>query len=155
MVKKLGVFLLGVFAIGMVTGCGNNSPKTLVCTTTENSSGLKMDQEITAVFKGKKVDSLKLTVDSKAEDDAIKENWDSFASILKEQFSGKDAEGIKVTTKDDKKNYSYKVEINVDVTKAADKDLKEFNLNGIADAKDSIDDAKKDLEKAGYTCKIN
>lgn len=153
--KKLGIFLLGVFAIGMVTGCGNNSPKTLVCTTTENSSGLKMDQEITAVFKGKKVDSLKLTVDSKADDDAIKENWDSFAEILKEQFAGKDAEGIKVSTDNDKDNYSYKVTIDVDVTKASDKDLKEFNLDGIADAQDSIEDAKKDLETAGYTCKIS
>lgn len=151
--KKLGMFLVGLFAVGLVTGCGS-AEKTLICTMPQNESGLAMEQKVEAVFNGKKVTSLKLVVDSKAEDDAIKENWSTFSSVLKSQFEGLDADGIVVSTKDDSKNYIYTVTVDVDVTKAKDEDLKNFSLDGISSSKESIEDVKKQLEDAKYTCEI-
>ncbi len=151
--KKLGMFLVGLFAVTLVTGCGS-AEKTLVCSMKQNESGLAMEQKIEAVFNGKKVTSLKMSVDSKAEDEAIKENWSTFSSILKQQFEGLDADGIVVSTKEDAKKYTYTVSVDVDVTKAKDEDLKNFSLDGISASKDSIEDVKKTFEDQKYTCEI-
>ena len=51
------------------------------------------------------------------------------------------------------KDYTYKITIDVDVTKAKDEDLAEYDLDGLADAEGTYDSVKEQAEKSGFTCK--
>lgn len=146
--KRIGLLVVAVFGVLILTGCGG---KTLTCTNSESTSGLSMDQKIVATFNGEKVSRMKLEVEAKATSDLYKKNWDTLAKTLEEQYSNKNKDGIKVTTSN--KNYTYKISIDIDVKKAKDEDLKDYDLDGIASNKDSYDDAKKELESAGFKCK--
>ncbi len=144
--------LIAIFCGGLlITGCGK--AETLTCTNTQTASGVSMDQTVTIDFNGKKVNNIKMTVDSKATTDIIKKNWDVFASTLDKQYKSKDADGIKVTTKNDKDNYSYKIDIDIDLNKAKKDSLAEYNLGSIAGAKGTKKEVKESAEKSGFTCK--
>ena len=114
---KNAKILIAIFAVGiLVTGCGKK--ETLTCTTTQTTSGVKMNQEVVIDFNGKTVENIKMTVDSVATNDLIKKSWDVFASTLDKQYQKKDTKGIKVETKNDKDNYTYKIAIDIDLKKA-------------------------------------
>lgn len=148
--KKLKLFALAIIALLVMTGCGE---KTLTCTNTEEASGLEMGQEVVMKFKNDKVNYVKMTIDAKATSDTIKNNWDLFASTLKGQYSDTEKEGVKLTTKNDEKNYSYKISLEVDLEKASEDALAEYDLDGIADKDSSMEDVKKAAEEDGFTCK--
>lgn len=149
---KNAKILIAIFAVGiLVTGCGKK--ETLTCTTTQTTSGVKMNQEVVIDFNGKTVENIKMTVDSVATNDLIKKSWDVFASTLDKQYQKKDTKGIKVETKNDKDNYTYKIAIDIDLKKADKKSLAEYNLSSIANAKGKISDVKKSAENSGFTCK--
>ena len=80
--KKLRV--LGIsFALAscfLLAGCGNE--KVLTCSINQKQSGLSMDQIAEITFNDDKVTNVKLTVDSKATSDTIKDNWDTFTKSL-------------------------------------------------------------------------
>ncbi|MDD6223827.1 MAG: hypothetical protein PUB18_02375 [bacterium] len=149
--KKLKLFTLAIIAILVITGCG--SEKKLTCTNNKDSNGLKMDQEIVMKFKDKKVNYIQMTIDAKATNDTIKNNWDMFATQLESQYKETKEDGINLTVKNDKKNYSYKISLEVDLTKASEASLKKHSLDNIANKNSSIEDVKKEAEKSGFTCK--
>lgn len=150
--KKLRV--LGIsFALAscfLLAGCGNE--KVLTCSINQEQSGLSMDQIAEITFSDDKVSNVKLTVDSKATSDTIKDNWDTFTKSLDSQFPDSNKTGIKLTKENQEKDYTYKITIDVDVTKAKDKDLAEYNLDGLADAEGTYDSVKEQAEKSGFTC---
>jgi len=149
---KNGKILVAIFAVGvLLTGCGKK--ETLTCTNTQTASGVKMNQEVVIDFNGKTVENIKMTVDSEATTDIIKKNWDVFASTLDKQYKEKDANGIKVTTTNNKDKYTYKIAIEIDLAKADKKSLAEYNLSSIANAKGKLSDVKKSAEDSGFTCK--
>lgn len=148
--KKIKLLLFSLIAIVLLTGCGT---KTLTCTMTEEDSGLSMEQQIIAEFKNNEVQKLKISVDSIATNDLIKENWDIFAEALSSEFEPTEKEGIKITTENNKEKYSYKVSMEFDLTKANKEDLSEYDVDDIANEKSRLEDVKKAAEESGYTCK--
>ena len=148
--KKLKLLVVTVFGLLLLTGCGE---KTLTCTNSESSSGIDMGQEAVIKFKGEKVSYVKLTIDAKATSSLIKNNWSTFADTLGKQYTDKKATGIKVTTKNDSKNYTYKISIEVDVNKAKDDDLKDYSLDGIAEKTSTYKEVKESAEASGFKCK--
>ena len=149
--KKLKLLFIGVFVVLLVTGC--NTEKTLTCTNSIEDSGIKMEQEIVMKFKNNKINYVKMIVNSKATSDVIKSNWDVFASTMDSQYIPKETNGVKLTTSNDKENYQYNITLEVNLEKASNDSLKEYNLDGIADEDSSIDEVKKSAEKDGYKCK--
>jgi len=149
--KNLKILMAVLFCGILLTGCGKE--ETLTCTNTQSASGVKMDQEVSITFNGKKVKNIKMTVDSKATTDVIKENWDVFASTLDKQYKKKDSDGIKVETTNNKDKYSYVIDIEIDLDKANKDSLAEYNLSSIANAKGSKKEVKESAEKSGFTCK--
>ena len=151
--KKLRV--LGIsYALAtsfLLAGCGNE--KVLTCSINQKQSGLSMDQIAEITFNDDKVTNVKLTVDSKATSDTIKDNWDTFTKSLDSQFPDSNKTGIKLTKENKEKDYTYKITIDVDVTKAKDEDLAEYDLDGLADAEGTYDSVKEQAEKSGFTCK--
>lgn len=149
--KKVKLLFLGLFVILAVSGC--SSKKTLTCTNSLENNGIETKQKIVMKFKGNKINYVKMTVDNKAMSDVIKKNWEVFSSSIDKQYSKKDAAGIKLITSNDKENYIYNITLEVDLEKASNDSLKEYNLDDIADKDSSIDEIQKSAKKDGYTCK--
>lgn len=149
--KKLKLFALAIVALLVMTGCG--SEKTLTCTNTEEGSGLEMGQEVVMKFKDDKINYVKMTINAKATDDTIKDNWDLFASTISGQYSNTEEAGVKITTKNDEKNYSYKISLEVDLEKASEDALAKYDLEDITDKGSNMEDVKKAAEEDGFTCK--
>ena len=112
-----------------------------------------MGQTVEVTFNGDKVSNVKLIVDSKATSNTIKNNWKTFASTLDSQFPDSNKEGITLTKENKEADYTYKITIDVDVAKAKDEDLAEYNLDGLADAEGTYDSVKEEAENSGFTCK--
>lgn len=148
--KSFKIFAGSLVAMVLLTGCGT---KTLTCTKTEEDSGLSMKEEVTMKFKNNKVNYVKMSIDSTATDDDIKDNWGLFVSFLGSAYEEKDEDGIKISVKNDEENYAYKVSIEVDLEKAGEKALAEYDLDGIADSNSKLEDVKKEAEEDGFTCK--
>lgn len=147
--KLLGIAFMFVACLSL-SGCGK---KVLTCSTNQEQSGLSMDQTVEVTFNGDKVSNVKLIVDSKATSDTIKNNWKTFASTLDSQFPDSNKEGITLTKENKEADYTYKITIDVDVAKAKDEDLAEYNLDGLADAEGTYDSVKEEAENSGFTCK--
>lgn len=147
--KVLGIFVM-LGSCLLLTGCGN---KVLSCSISQEQSGLNMKQTVEVTFDGKKVSNLKLIVDSKATSDTIKDEWKLFVNSLDSSFPDTNKTGIKLTKENNAKNYTYQITLDIDVTKAKEKDLAEYDLDSIADASGTYDSVKEQAEKSGFTCK--
>lgn len=146
---KLFAILTG--AVLLVTGCGGE--KTLTCTNSEESSGIKMSQEVTMTFKDDKVTYVKMSIDNEATEDTIIDNWDMFVSMLDSQFEESDEDGVSLSTNNDTDNHIYNVSLEIDLEKASDDALSEYGLDGITEENASYEDTKKEAEADGFTCK--
>ena len=151
MVRGVKLFAILAVSVLFMTGCGGE--KTLTCTNSEESSGIKMNQEVTMTFKDDKVTYVKMSIDNEATDDTIIDNWDMFASMLDSQFEETDKDGVSLKTNNNKDKHIYNVSLEIDVEKASDDALSEYGLDGIADANATYEDTKKDAEADGFTCK--
>ena len=151
MVRGVKLFAILAVSVLFMTGCGGE--KTLTCTNSEESSGIKMNQEVTMTFRDDKVSYVKMSIDNEATDDTIIDNWDIFASMLDSQFEETDKDGVKLSTDNNTDKHIYNVSLEIDVEKASDDALSEYGLDGIADANATYEDTKKDAEADGFTCK--
>lgn len=145
--KLLVIVVIGLFCL---TGCGE---KTLTCTHSEEDSGLKMDQEIAMTFKDDTVTRVKMSISATATDDDIKDYWGSFISMMESQYEEKNEDGVKLTLTNDEDNYKFNMTVDIDVTKASDDALAEYDLDGIADTTATYEDTKAEAEADGFTCK--
>ena len=150
--REVKLFAILTAVVLLVTGCGNNE-KTLTCTNSEEGSGIKMDQEVTMTFKDDKVTYVKMSIDNEAVDDTIIDNWDMFVSMIESQFEEKKEDGVNLTTNNDTDNHIFNVSLEIDLEKASDDALSEYDLDGIADESATYEDTKKDAEADGFTCK--
>lgn len=152
--KKLKVLLLVVMVAIMTTGCGKE--KTLTCSNTQSESGVSMEQKVTLTFNNNKVNHMAISMDAKADSDLIKQGWSTFATTLETTYKDQNKEGVKVTTKNDDKNYVFNITFDIDLKTASKESLNAYgvgSLYGIADQKSNIDDVKKAAEASGFSCK--
>ena len=149
--KKIKYLVIALVALILITGCGKSDK--LVCTMEEESTGLKMSQTVTIDYNEDKIKGLSLAFAFKAVDDSIKSNWELFSSSLDSQFKTTSSDGIKVTTKNDAKKYTYSLNMQINLAKATEDELDEYDLAGIVDSTESRAEVKKYFEDEGYTCK--
>ena len=150
--KKFRNFAIVLAIVVLASGCGNS--KKLTCSMKDDMSGMETSQNVTVNFKDEKVEKINLSIDFSITDDSIKENFDEFSKMLDEQYENMESSSaVKLTTKSDKKNYKYNVTININAKDAKEEDLDQYGMSNLVDSKVSIEDAKKEFEDLGYTCK--
>ena len=151
MVRAIKLFGCLTVAAFLLTGC--SSEETLTCSMEDESSGVSMEQIVEMTFKDDKINKVKMTVNTKATDDTMKENWDLIASSMDEQFDEKSSDGVSLSKDNDADNHTYKVELSVDLDKATEDSLSEYGLDGITDDDSTLEETKKEAEDSGFTCK--
>lgn len=147
---KKKYFMIGVLALSIATlsGCVGEV-KTLECTKTSDSEGMKMNELIKAEFNGNKVTNIDMNISfdiTGQQDGFAKTLEDSLKKSFDEEYGDKKGVDYKVNTTSKEVGVSIKMELD----KMTDADKKELNVEG---GYDTYDDSKKDLEKEGYTCK--
>lgn len=147
---KKKYFMIGVLALSIATlsGCVGEV-KTLECTKTSDSEGMKMNELIKAEFNGNKVTNIDMNISfdiTGQQDGFAKTLEDSLKKSFDEEYGNKKGVDYKVNTTSKEVGVSIKMELD----KMTDADKKELNVEG---GYDTYDDSKKDLEKEGYTCK--
>ncbi len=148
--KGLKTVFIVIIGLLCLTGCGE---KRLTCTHEENDSGVKTNQKIEMKFKDDKVTAIKMSIDSKATDEEAKSSWNMVTSLLEAAYEEVDEEGLKVTFKNDEKNYSYNLTFDVDLAKVKEENLEKYDLDSIVDSTSSLEEVKKSAEEDGFTCK--
>lgn len=151
MVRAAKLFGCLLVATVLLTGC--SSEETLTCSMEDESSGVSMEQVVDMTFKDDKINKVKMTVNTKATNDTMKENWDLIASSMDEQFDEKTSDGVSLSKNNDADNYTYKVELSVDLDKATEDSLSEYGLDGITSDNSTLEETKKEAEDSGFTCK--
>lgn len=147
---KKKYFMIGVLALSIATlsGCVGEV-KTLECTKTSDSEGMKMNELIKAEFNGNKVTNIDMNIsfDTTGQQDGFAKTLeDSLKESFDDKYGNKKGVDYKVNTTSSEVGVSIKMELD----KMTDADKKELNVE---DGYDTYDDSKKDLEKEGYTCK--
>lgn len=153
MMKKFKLLLVVVMVAILTTGCG--STKKLSCSMDQSMMGINMGLNVSFKFKNEKVSNLTMKITMKAENDAIKEGWSDAVASLNEQYKDESAEGVKLSTKNDDKNYTYTVTLDVDLNKASKESLEKYDLDefyDIAKEKTDIEEVKKSAEADGFKC---
>jgi len=148
--KKFRILACSLLAVLVLTGCGS---KTLTCTKSETSSGLDMTQEIKIVFKGDKVKDLNAKFGIVAVEQTIKNSWDTLVPLWAVEFPETNEDGIKVSVKNDKNNYSFQAIIEIDADKVSESSLETYDLDGLTETGVGFEQAKENFEGMGYTCK--
>lgn len=143
---KKYIFFSFFFFLFVLTGCSN---KTLHCTKEDVSNeDLKMVNRLETRFSGDKVTNVKSTMEVEASGIYTK-HIDTLKSTLEEQFTDvKEKKGVHFTSKVKGKTITVVLDMNMKQMDA--ETLEEFN---IVKTSEKYEDAKKRLEKDGYTCK--
>ena len=129
----------------MCSGCGKT--KTLVCTKTEDATGMTITSEMSTDFKNDSIQTIKMDMNVKLDSSYVKYK-DTIKESLEQQYSKyKDAKGVKYSAdvKDDVISFSLTID-NKAISKETRTGLK---LSG--SEKYSVN--KKTLEDQGYSCK--
>ena len=148
--KLLSLVLIFVLCF-LLTGCGNE--KVLSCSKTEEDSGLIMTQKVDMTFKDDKLTNVKMTINTEASDDDIKDNWSYFVSVLDGQFQETNTNGIKLTKNNNEDDYTYTVVLDADLKAASEEDLANYDLDSLVDSDETYDSLKEQAEEDGFTCK--
>ena len=144
---KKGLYIgVALLSTCLLSGCGS---KTLKCTRENNyNDEMKMNQELKVSFENNKVTKLKLDTKVILNNDYA-EYKDTFKTQLEDEFKEiKEAEVFKYSSKDNNDVFVFTIEENVNKMNKETKD--KFN---IINPEQSYDEAKKEFENNGYTCK--
>ena len=147
--KTIIILVIGLFCL---TGCGE---KKLVCTSTEDEDGIRMDQEITVTYKEDQVTNVKLNLDATATEEA-QEYWAIFTSVMEAQFNDTiengNEEGVKINMDTDDDNYRMNFSMEFDLIKVSNEVMEEYSIEEIVDSNATIEEIKANMEADGYTC---
>lgn len=153
--KKFIMVFLGLAAVILVTGCGvQETNQKLVCTSTQSEEGMSVEQVITTNFKNDKINHMKMEVNTKITDDAVKENWSAFTEAMDSENEETEKDGVSLKIVKDDQNYEYKVILEIDLEKAKKADLEPYGFADLLDDNSTLEDNKKSAEKDGFTCEI-
>ncbi len=139
------VLYLSVLTLLMCTACGK---KNFSCSMEQTVSDNTVINTVEASFKGKKLSSTKMIIETKLSDEYT-DYIDVFEKDLETYYKQyKDKNGIKMDI--NSSGNVVRLEITIDINKVSDKDKKELGMtNSNVDYKSS----KKSFESMGYTCK--
>lgn len=137
-------FAICLVAIMILTGCGKKGSDTVVCTMSEETSGIEMKQEITLSFKSDKFDSAAFVMTAVIPDE-YKSYKSVFVSSIESQFdSFEETYGTKINVKET--SDGVKVDFKMDKS-SFDK------MYGSSTASSSKKETVDSMKEAGYTCK--
>ena len=155
--KKISIIFLSLLVAILITGCGAEKEvkvQTLVCTTTENDEDMDIEQVISMTYKNDKLKQMKMEVNTKLNNSAIKENWEAFKKSMDENNEEFEKEGISSKVVVNDQNYEYNTILDIDFDKASEEDLKEQGFDGLKDEEGTLEESKEAAEKDGATCII-
>ena len=155
--KKISIIFLSLLVAILITGCGAEKEvkvQTLVCTTTENDEDMDIEQVISMTYKNDKLKQMKMEVNTKLNNSAIKESWDAFKKSMDENNEVFEKEGISSKVVVNDQNYEYNTILDIDFDKASEEDLKEQGFDGLKDEEGTLEESKEAAEKDGATCII-
>lgn len=142
--KNVGLFGILIIGFLVVTGCGT---KALICDSSGNDVGRKIETHIEVHFKDKKASTVTETIDMEFED-PYKETVGTIYKTLVDQYKHyKKEDGIVVRVS--KTKDSIKVKLNIDV-KTQERATTGENVVDVTASREEI---KKSLKDSGYTCK--
>ena len=145
--KKAVLCSLVLVMMILFAGCNNKTQK-LHCTKTETSSeNLELKEALNITFKGNEV--TKMSIYSVIEISGTYVNYvDDLWTILKEQYANLEGKkGINFSTNSTDNILS--VTIDADLKQMDKEAKKELSIGSV---RQSVNDAKKELEMSGYTC---
>ena len=139
------LFIIGLSCLLVLTGCGKKTEKHLVC----NQKVLTVDVDMIADFKNDNLDylGLKYTMDlSEYNDEQIKAISDQdMCSSVQASMSANGLGNAFTNCKQSVNNKVLNITADFDLDKMIGDDLSR---------KTSVEEAVKELEKQGYTCKV-
>ena len=151
--KKYVFIVVFVCILGLLTGCGKNNTKTLVCTSTNQGNNMNAQAEAKYTFIDDKLKKFSAVVDFKdITVDNLDSVWDSFKAQFNEQNYPTEEAGYKRTTKADDKNHVFTVTIDVDYDKITKETIKKFDVDDSYVNK-SYDEVKKLATQENFICK--
>lgn len=145
--KKFIIYLC-VLSLALV-GCKNkNNSETLKCSMEKEEASNNIVQTLEASFEQDKVISINMKIQTLLNEKYVP-YIDSFVTQMEEQFSNyKDKKGITSNVYQDESSVTISISFNIN---NLDEETK--NELGFIDTNDTYENAKKSLEKSGYTCK--
>lgn len=148
MKKIFTVSIISLSLVCLLTGC--SSKKTLTCTISEDTNSmLSMSQTVNAVFSGSKVTNLNQNIKMTVNDEYTS-YIDQMADGVRNQYADiKDKSGVEFDVK--VTDNVIDTTLNAELAKLDDETKNKLKITNY----DSVnyEDAKKELEELGYTCK--
>ena len=154
--KKIGLFIMALFLVISVSGCGSKTKKddtkTLTCTNTEKGDGMTAVGSAEYKFSGKKLKTVKATFTFKDfEIDNIDKVWKEITKQLTEQNDAVKDNGYVRTVKTDDKKHTFTVIIDIDFNKISKETMEKYEVEDYSDK--TYEDLLKEAEDTGMTCK--
>ena len=148
------IIILGVALLILVTGCGTEKEKKMICTRTSNMNGVKIDLRYEVTYQGNNVNKVEST--EKVESDS-KETLNTYKEAVENLYSNFD----------NIENYKYNVIIEgYTLTSTVNIDYTKIDINELLEIDSSVqqllnDNKKVDLDKitqvyesAGAVCEV-
>lgn len=145
--KRVLVSFILVVAVAVLTGCGAGKEEILTCTMSTNQSNMVMNQELEAKFVGNEVVDLSLDVEVEL-DEIYAPYMETMKTTLANQFQNYSNNGAEVDI--EAEGSTVKVEIDFDLKGMSLEQKKNLDMIDVYGTKSAT---KKELEKAGYTCR--
>ena len=143
--KKVLLIAFSLLTISMLTGCG---AETLKCTKSDDNEMMKMEQKIIATFKKDKAKTVEAIFTIEA-DKSYENYMDELKSSIEEEMDEYE-KTYDVDTKIDVDGTTLTYQMKADSDKMSEEAR---SLFGFDTEKGSKEDAQKQLEDEGYTCK--
>jgi len=162
--KKFLTSLVAIFAVILVSGCGNGASKSntdkLTCTVKEEESGVineaSMEFEFVDNKTSKSKAELKMSFTDELNDEEVKQTLEILKPLMQITIDEFDAlDGIEASMQTTDK--SLKMVVNIDASKVNEEQLKNVEDDnttiGISGLNQTKEEVKASIEAEGYTCK--
>ena len=153
MMKKSFLVVLAIFALFIITGCGNSNTKVLTCSGVTDGNNMNAASNIKYIFKNDKLSKTKVEVIFK---DITVNNlssvWSTFKTQFTEQNKPVEEKGFKRTVKSDDKNYTFSVIMEIDFEKISRETREKYSIEDYSSK--TYDEIKKEASsELNFTCK--
>lgn len=144
--KKIWNVTFLIISLAFLTGCSKE--KILDCTISDNSTGIKMSQNVKSTFKKNKVKDIEIFISVEIEE-KYKNYKNTLINRVENEFSSyKNKDGVEFNT--DENELGFSVKINADLDKMNDDSKEELDM---IDTTGDYEKTKEALIADGYTCK--